>query len=255
MFRLWAEFTVPGAMSQPTVSVLKEDSLGRVERVEGEGGVVLRRVACGGRLPGSGWLARRLLVRERKALERLAGLDGFPELMGPGELASKKVLLRSFVEGAPLHRAESLPEDFFERLVELMERMHRAGVCHNDLHKEQNILVDTRGLPVLIDFQLASVHATEGRGFRVRCHEDRRHLEKHRRRYLRDGRGPDPNWQAPERLPRKPLSRLWRRTAKPMYQLFTRKILRRWDGEERRPSSGPWPEWTPPVGGWPDGRR
>ncbi len=251
-------------MPQFTGSILKEDSLGRVETLTGPGGEVLRRVACGGRIPGSGLLARKLLGRERRALERLQGLPGFPQLEnsdwalgvpGPdGRIPRPKdVLLRVFVRGQPLHLAETLPANFFDRLLELMGHMHARGVCHNDLHKEQNIVVDERGYPCLIDFQLASLHQGDSRGFQVRCHEDRRHLEKHRRRYLRDGRGPQGDqgeWVEPQRLPRKPLSLVWRKTGKPLYHFLTRKVLRRWDGEERRESSGPWPQWTDPIGAW-----
>ena len=40
----------------------------------------------------------------------------------------------------------------------------------------------------------------------------------------------------------------WRRFGKPVYVLVTRRLLRTRDGEERRPSSGPWPEWSEPLG-------
>ena len=40
----------------------------------------------------------------------------------------------------------------------LVERMHNNHVSHNDLHTEQNVVVEVSGRPRLIDFQLASVH-------------------------------------------------------------------------------------------------
>ncbi|HPF15158.1 MAG TPA: phosphotransferase, partial [Planctomycetota bacterium] len=175
--------------------------------------------------------------------------DAHPGPTGSVPLA-REVLVREFVDGEALHRATSLASNFFERLEELVDRMHAEGVCHNDLHKEQNILVDPRGFPCLIDFQLASVHSGPSRAFRVRVHEDRRHVQKHRRRYLRDGRGPVGSAPPAARLPRKPLSWVWRRTGKPIYHWFTRSVLGRWDGEERRPSTGPWPRWTGPLPPW-----
>jgi predicted Ser/Thr protein kinase len=263
------------------IRVLKRDAFGRVERVEADGRVCTRRVACGGRIPGSGLAARVLLARERRALGALDGQAGVPRVIEDARLAglaapddgaprARDVLLRSWIDGAPLSQAEALPADFFDRLDELVLALHARGVCHNDLHKEQNVLVRADGRPALIDFQLASVHAARGRAFpagrgrafEVRAREDLRHVQKHRRRYLRDGRGP---FAAPGRdgdaaaraaiaagrghgLERSPLARAWRRLGKPVYVLVTRSILRTRDGEERRPSSGPWPRWTEAVG-------
>ena len=44
------------------------------------------------------------------------------------------------------------------------------------------------------------------------------------------------------------VSRLWMATGKRAYNLLTRRVLKRTDGEGRRPKEGPWPEWDPPVG-------
>jgi hypothetical protein len=249
-------------MDEPArvTALLKRDALGRVELLERDGERVVRRVASGGRLPLSALVARALLARERRALAVLEGLDGVPRLLeepawsrapcadgaspAPGE-----VLVRSYVEGAALHRAEQLPEDFFEHLAALAGQLHARGVCHNDLHKEQNVVVRPDGRPALIDFQLASVHASRGRGFASRARDDLRHVDKHRRRYLQPGRGPRGVAQPTRpRSPRSPTAAVWRRVVKPLYNALTRGLLRSADGEERRPSSGPWPRWTPPLG-------
>ena len=37
-------------------------------------------------------------------------------------------------------------------------------------------------------------------------------------------------------------------TGKRLYNLVTRRVLKRTDGEGRRPKAGPWPEWDPPDG-------
>ncbi|MCA9001014.1 MAG: phosphotransferase, partial [Planctomycetes bacterium] len=184
------------------------------------------------------------------------------ETPGQGAPRAQHVLVRHATVGQALHRATELPVNFFDRLEELVAAMHARGICHNDLHKEQNVLVDEQGYPGLIDFQLASVHAGDSRAFRVRCHEDLRHIQKHRRRYLRDGRGPEGvlvedsiRAGAGAGLKRRPLSLVWRRTGKPLYHFITRRILRRWDGEERRESSGPWPAWTAALPPWPDSKR
>ena len=227
--------------------VLKADALGRVERVVlPDGSLRVRRVACGGSIPGSRFVARRLLARERRALEALENMEGAPRLLAvePG------ILERSWIEGAPLSHAEALPEDFFDRLDDLVRALHARGVCHNDLHKEQNVLVAADGWPALLDFQLASVHRRGSRAFASRARDDLRHVEKHRRRYTRDGRGPDgsePSRGSGHGLRRSPTALVWRRAVKPVYVFVTRSVLGTRDGEARRESSGPWPRWTPPV--------
>ena len=244
-------------------AVLKQDSFGRVERLMGPGGeLCLRRVAVGGRIPGSGQVARLLLGRERRALAALRGLEGVPQLLEDEEAAAAAsldgrvpprgaVVVRQWLAGEALHRASRLNEDFFDHLDELVEAVHLRGVCHNDLHKEQNIVVGEDGFPWLIDFQLASVHRGAGRRVESRRRDDLRHVQKHRRRYTRDGRGPVAAGAAHGRglgVRRSPLALLWRRLGKPVYNAVTRGLLRTRDGEERRDSSGPWPRWEGPLG-------
>ncbi|MHC4261456.1 MAG: serine/threonine protein kinase [Planctomycetota bacterium] len=230
---------------RPAVRVLKSDVFGRVELHEGSEPAIVR-VAHGSRLPGSGVVARILARREHRALGLLAGLDSVPALMGDFEGG---VLRRSFLDGEPLHRTERLPRDFFVHLERLVCELHARGVCHNDLHKEQNVLVRPDGRPALIDFQLASIHPRRGRTFASRCGDDLRHVAKHAARYERRGRPKRPEERSSASLPRRSLvAGLWRRTGKPLYNFVTRRLLSTRDGEERRPSSGPWPDWEPPLG-------
>jgi hypothetical protein len=249
------------------VRLCKLDALGRIEHLVGSGGPVARRVACGSSMPGSGLLARFLMRRERRSLAHLSGLTGVPRLVEDStlealpspdgytpRLGSKNIVLRSWCEGQPLHRATELPLDFFERLDELVLALHARGVCHNDLHKEQNVMVAADGYPALIDFQLASLHRVDSYLHRARCRDDLRHVQKHRRRYTRDGRGPAGSLDSSlergrgHRMRRSLVAFLWRRSVKPIYHFVTRKVLRSWDGEERRESSGPWPQWVAAVG-------
>jgi len=256
------------------VAELKRDAFGHIELLERlpvAGGVlrverVVRRVAAA--RPGLGPLARALARRERRVLaalgdlehrlapEHRSGLGGLvedavfaahPDLRGRVP-RTREVVLRAYVPGAPLHRAETLPYDFFALLEDLVRALHGVGLCHNDLHKEQNIVVRPDGRPALIDFQLASLHPHGGRVFESRCRDDLRHVQKHLRRYTRDGRGPA-ELAVPEeaRMPRRGVARIWRRTVKPVYTLITRRLLRTRDGEERRPATGPWPRWVEAV--------
>ncbi len=248
-------------MDGPQVArLLKRDAFGSVELLDGERGRVVRRIARGSRLPGSRRVARLLLRRERAALHRIAGLGGVPPLLESAEWdgyraapsdgvppEARDVLLRGFLEGVPLHAARELPADFFERLEDLVRELHARGVCHNDLHKEPNVLVGTDRRPHLLDFQLASLHSRRGRAFAVRAREDLRHVAKHRPRYPSAGEGGAA--RAAEPAARRSLAAaLWLRLGKPPYNLLTRRLLRLEDGEPRRLRAGPWPSWTPPVG-------
>ena len=242
--------------------VFKRDSFGRVERLSREDGRLLtRRVASGGRAPFSALIARFLARREQRALQRLQGLSHVPGAVMDEDARSAPcdgvipksgdVFLREWIEGTALPLAEELPEDFFELLDELVAELHARGVCHNDLHKEPNIIVGLDGRPALVDFQLASVHEAQDRSFRARCAEDDRHVHKHRVRYTRDGRGPAGAGEGGRGRGkrRRPIAFLWRRFGKPVYLLITRGLLRTRDGaEDFRPSTGPWPQWTPPIG-------
>ena len=143
----------------------------------------------------------------------------------------------------PLHLVEWLPRDFFEQLRALAAACHALGVCHNDLHKEPNVLVAPDGQPWLVDFQLASVHKLHSSSLARRAAEDMRHIAKHERRYERQGRG------SRERgSDRGIVARIWMATGKPAYNFLTRRVLKRTDGEGRRPRGGPWPTWTAPTG-------
>jgi len=224
----------------------KRDLFGRIELVRDGRGLFVRRVARAS-MPGVGWLARRLLARERRALAALADVPGVASLVE--REARAELLERGYVEGVPLCLAEHLPRDYFERLEELVRALHARGVCHNDLHKEGNVLVGSDGRPALVDFQLASVHARRGAAFEARAREDLRHVWKHRSFYLAALGESDP---LAGRAPRRgAVAELWRRFGKPVYRALTRPAwlrARLASGEPRRGKHGPWPRWSAPVG-------
>ncbi|MCB9869688.1 MAG: phosphotransferase [Planctomycetes bacterium] len=229
----------------PTVErELKRDLLGSVHLVRISGADIVHAVRrTPSKVPGFGAVARLLIRREQRALRALAGIAGVPavlEVEGGGRQA-----FRSWLPGAPLSAVDTLRTDFFDRLEELVERLHDRSVCHNDLHKEANILVGDDGLPCLVDFQLASVHPRRGREFALRIAEDIRHVRKHRSVYVRGmGGAPAPPRDVPK--PRR-LSRAWRRFVKPVYNLVTRHtFVRRFaaSGEPPRRRDGGWPRWT-----------
>ncbi len=245
---------------------MKRDALGAVHRVALERAgeppreFVLRSM--------DGWVvlrpfARLLARREQRAMAACG--RGGQRCFGPAPslreeeraalgqvrgVRARELFTRPFIAGAPLHSAERLPLDFFDLLESAVRGLHAAGVCHNDLHKEQNVVVDRAGRPRLIDFQLASVHSNRrGKRFESRCRDDLRHVQKLRRRYTMNGRGPaEAGVAEASRMRRRGLALLWRRTGKPAYLFLTRGLLGTKDGEDRRPFEGPWPQWDGPVG-------
>ncbi len=168
---------------------LKSDIFGRIERVRRPDRTVLRRVACGSRVPGTRLLARTLAANEQRVLAALHRTSnaaaGTPRPLGRD---GHGIYLRSWLEGVPLHQAGTLEEEFFARLYRLVENLHAAGIVHNDLAKEANVLVLSDGSPAVLDFQVAlRLPAARPRWlFDLLCHEDLRHVLKHKARYRPD---------------------------------------------------------------------
>ncbi|MDP6410034.1 MAG: phosphotransferase [Planctomycetota bacterium] len=242
--------------------VLKSDRFGSVELLHAGERRLVRRVVCPRRHPASRVVARVLIARERRALAAIEGMAGVPRLVkeeGAAALdaadgrvvAPSEQVLRTWIAGSPLQRAERLPEDYFDLLEALVVELHGRGVCHNDLHKEQNVLVDEDGRPALVDFQLASLHRGRGGLFASRARDDVRHVRKHRQRYTRGGRAPGGATHPEEPgslLRRSWVAATWRRLGKPAYNFLVHGPGGRVPSEDWRPESGPWPLWDPPVG-------
>src|SRR3954452_12339438 len=136
--------------------LLKRDVFSTVERgryrgCNGEVDAVLRRLD---EVPWwSFLLARHLFARERKALALAKGLDVGPELVWAGQRA----LVRGFIDGGALHVAKPRGDvAYFRSAKQALRRLHRAGITHNDLAKEQNWLVGRDGRGYVTDFQLAA---------------------------------------------------------------------------------------------------
>jgi predicted Ser/Thr protein kinase len=86
----------------------------------------------------------------------------------------------------------TVPDDFFERLEELVGRLHERGVAYVDLNKPDNVLVGEDGRPYLVDFQIsyrcpAARWRVFGRSlFRQLATEDLYHIRKLKRKFRRD---------------------------------------------------------------------
>ena len=207
------------------MQLLKSDTFGTISR-DGERVIRDTRAAR----PWARWLARYLMRRERRALAHIASanIQGTPRLLS----SDRYVLTRSWIDGAPMHRARPRNPEYFREALRLLRRLHAAGVLHNDLAKETNWLVTPAGLPALVDFQLASVTRRRGALARARGHDDLRHLLKHKRTYCPQALTP---------VERRVLKRhswlreAWFATGKPMYRFLTRKVLKWEDNEGQGP--------------------
>ncbi len=202
--------------------VLKRDVFSTVERgffvtANGEIDAVLRRID-----DAPSWsfpLALLLFRRERRALERVGPLGIAPHLL----FAGKRALVRSFIDGVALQIAKPHGDRaYFRSGRAALQTLHRAGVTHNDLAKEQNWLRGADGKAYLTDFQLAFVFRNRGKLFRLAAYEDMRHLLKHKRSYVPEA------LTAAERkmLARKSLpTRIWMATGKRIYIAVTRGVF------------------------------
>jgi hypothetical protein len=202
--------------------VLKQDVFSTVERgrfltASGEADAVLRR------LDSVPWwsfvLARHLFRRERRALAVVTPLKIAPELLYGGS----RFLVRGFIDGVALHVARPKGDRaYFRSAREALRRLHRLGVTHNDLAKEQNWLRGGNGKAYLTDFQLAFVFKRRTKLFRLAAYEDLRHYLKHKRTYV-----PEALTAAEKKiLARKSLpTRIWMATGKRVYRLVTRRVF------------------------------
>jgi predicted Ser/Thr protein kinase len=199
-------------------AVLKSDVFSTIERgrlrtEKGEVDAVLRH------LDAVPWwskpLAKELFRRERRALGVAGGLEIAPPLL----LAGDKFLVRGWIDGVALHIAKPYGDAaYFRSAKTALRLLHRAGIAHNDLAKEQNWLY-ANGRAYLTDFQLAAFFRRRSRMFRLARYEDLRHLLKHKRRYV-----PTALTAAERRvLARKTLiTRVWMATGKKFYYAVTR---------------------------------
>jgi len=148
-----------------------------------------------------------------------------PELLWAG----RQALVRGFIDGVALHLAKPFDDAaYFRSAKRTLRKLHRAGICHNDLAKEQNWLVGRDGCAYLTDFQLAACFRRRGRLFRIAAYEDLRHLLKHKRSYAPSA------LTAKERkiLARKSLvASLWLVTGKRLYRVVTRGLFNFTDRE------------------------
>ena len=206
--------------------VLKRDVFSIVERgtfggPNGNADAVVRRIDD---VPWwSRPVARHFLKREARALAAIGPAGIAPPLL----FAGRRVLVRGFIEGVPLHIARPVGDRaYFRSARAALHKLHAAGFTHNDLAKEQNWLRGADGRAYLTDFQLSA--RLRGRAFRIAAYEDLRHYLKHKRSYA-----PEALTAIEKRiLARKSwVTRIWMATGKKVYIAVTRGLFRFTDRE------------------------
>jgi predicted Ser/Thr protein kinase len=96
-----------------------------------------------------------MLRNEHRAYSRLSQIPGVPRCYG---LLEGRYLVLEYIDGVPIRTARITDRrTFFERLLNLIKELHRAGVAHTDLKKKDNLLVVQGRTPYVIDFGVAVV--------------------------------------------------------------------------------------------------
>jgi hypothetical protein len=214
---------IEGVLLKRDVFSLVERGRFRSDKGEGEVDAVLRRLD---EVPWWSYVvARHLFARERKALTLAKGLNVGPELLWAG----RRALVRGFIDGVALHLAKPRGDvAYFRSAKAALRRLHRAGICHNDLAKEQNWLRGADGACYVTDFQLAACFKTRTRLFRIAAYEDLRHLLKHKRTYAPEALTPKER----KILARKSVvASVWLKTGKKVYRAITRGVFNFTDRE------------------------
>jgi hypothetical protein len=137
-------------------------------------------------------IAMLMSRREYRIYGMVADLQHVPEL---GPRLGMRGYLHKFIEGRTLHELEreggkTLPDDFFDKLKDTIDEIHRRRIFYMDLNKQGNIILGDDGLPYLIDYQVC-IHFKYRNGlfdklFKLFIQEDIYHLYKHKKRFRPD---------------------------------------------------------------------
>lgn len=94
-----------------------------------------------------------MLRHENKIYKKLSGFPGAPKCYG---MIKNKYLVIEYISGYSMR--EKRPDNdeiYFNKLLELIKKMHALQVAHIDLKRKDNLLVTEDDQPCLIDFGTA----------------------------------------------------------------------------------------------------
>jgi hypothetical protein len=98
------------------------------------------------------WVGRFFCDHEVSILRRLEGLAGVPRFLS---LYGDTGFICEYINANSLDNQNKLPRDFFNKLANLLQQVHQRDVAYLDMNKRDNILIDRKGRPYLIDFQIS----------------------------------------------------------------------------------------------------
>ena len=146
------------------VRIYKHDSWAATALYESVDGNPQNKVVCKfnrtqpiGLLP-MGWLGKRLADREFAMYDLLADLPdiarGYRTIYHGGKVMIN-ACAHDFIEGNPLRWHDVVDDDFFDKLDACLLQMHQRNVAYVDMNKSENVIVNSKGDPCLIDFQIS----------------------------------------------------------------------------------------------------
>ena len=104
------------------------------------------------------WVGNRLADRENWMYRELSDLEQIPkgdlDVLIDGK-TPRHLAAHEFIEGHPLRWHDTVDDQFFVRLLDLIEELHRRNIAYVDLNKSENIIKKSNGAPCLIDFQIS----------------------------------------------------------------------------------------------------
>jgi len=105
---------------------------------------------------GAGRFIRRIMLRnEFRVYSKLSAVDGIPRCFG---FLKENYLVLQFIDGVTIKNARiANREQFYKVLLDLIKKLHTAGVAHGDLKKKDNLLVVNEQIPCVIDFGVAVI--------------------------------------------------------------------------------------------------
>ncbi len=99
-----------------------------------------------------GWVGRFFRDREVSIMHHLEGLAGVPRFLS---LYGDTGFICEYIEAKSFDNNNNLPKDFFDKLADLLKQVHHRNVAYLDMNKRDNVLIDRKGRPYLIDFQIS----------------------------------------------------------------------------------------------------
>ena len=140
------------------------------------------------------WLGRWLRDRELRMYRALCDIPAIPNVLGTIEPCG---FILAFIGGTPLRNDTRVPDGFFAELGTLIDRIHARRIAYVDMNKKANIIIDPRGRPNLVDFQISFDLHELGDNVATRWllarlqREDLYHVRKHHARFRPDELTPE----------------------------------------------------------------